>query len=203
MSEQLGKMEKPSVEEFKTGRKLYFIPLVYSGKEASDEYLGKYNRYWEQVDSHTEELELKLGKVNKIYHEFVSVGGEDGVKAIAELNEKSCEIIKKRLEKGAQLEAIEQMELLTEFMDWTRCLALGLQNQNVLVQIYEFYVQASKKRNEHITQQVDETLKANEVGMFLMREGHQVQFPPDIEVFYVAPPALDELRRWFRDQESK
>ena len=203
MSEQLGKMEKPSVEEFKTGRKLYFIPLVYSGKEASDGYLGKYNRYWEQVDSHTEELELKLGKVNKIYHEFVSVGGEDGVKAIAELNEKSCEIIKKRLEKGAQLEAIEQMELLTEFMDWTRCLALGLQNQNVLVQIYEFYVQASKKRNEHITQQVDETLKANEVGMFLMREGHQVQFPPDIEVFYVAPPALDELRRWFRDQESK
>jgi len=203
MSEQLGKMEKPSVEEFKTGRKLYFIPLVYSGKEASDEYLGKYNRYWEQVDSHTEELELKLGKVNKIYHEFVSVGGEDGVKAIAELNEKSCEIIKKRLEKGAQLEAIEQMELLTEFMDWTRCLALGLQNQNVLVQIYEFYVQASKKRNEHITQQVDETLKANEVGMFLMREGHQVQFPPDIQVFYVAPPALDELRRWFRDQESK
>jgi hypothetical protein len=203
MSEQLGKMEKPSVEEFKTGRKLYFIPLVYSGKEASDGYLGKYNRYWEQVDSHTEELELKLGKVNKIYHEFVSVGGEDGVKAIAELNEKSCEIIKKRLEKGAQLEAIEQMELLTEFMDWTRCLALGLQNQNVLVQIYEFYVQASKKRNEHITQQVDKTLKANEVGMFLMREGHQVQFPPDIEVFYVAPPALDELRRWFRDQESK
>ena len=203
MSEQLGKMEKPSVEEFKTGRKLYFIPLVYSGKEASDGYLGKYNRYWEQVDSHTEELELKLGKVNKIYHEFVSVGGEDGVKAIAELNEKSCEIIKKRLEKGAQLEAIEQMELLTEFMDWTRCLALGLQNQNVLVQIYEFYVQASKKRNEHITQQVDETLKANEVGMFLMREGHQVQFPPDIEVFYVAPPALDEIRRWFRDQESK
>jgi len=95
------------------------------------------------------------------------------------------------------------MELLTEFMDWTRCLALGLQNQNVLVQIYEFYVQASKKRNEHITQQVDETLKANEVGMFLMREGHQVQFPPDIEVFYVAPPALDEIRRWFRDQESK
>jgi hypothetical protein len=203
MSEQLGKMEKPSVEEFKTGRKLYFIPLVYSGKEASDGYLGKYNRYWEQVDSHTEELELKLGKVNKIYHEFVSVDGEDGVKAIAELNEKSCEIIKKRLEKGAQLEAIEQMELLTEFMDWTRCLALGLQNQNVLVQIYEFYVQASKKRNEHITQQVDETLKANEVGMFLMREGHQVQFPPDIQVFYVAPPALDELRRWFRDQESK
>jgi hypothetical protein len=203
MSEQLGKMEKPSVEEFKTGRKLYFIPLVYSGKEASDEYLGKYNRYWEQVDSHTEELELKLGKVNKIYHEFVSAGGEDGVKAIAELNEKSCEIIKKRLEKGAQLEAIEQMELLTEFMDWTRCLALGLQNQNVLVQIYEFYVQASKKRNEHITQQVDETLEANEVGMFLMREGHQVQFPPDIQVFYVAPPALDELRRWFRDQESK
>jgi hypothetical protein len=36
-----------------------------------------------------------------------------------------------------------------------------------------------------------------------MREGHQVQFPEDIQVFYIAPPALDEIRRWLRDQEAK
>ena len=33
-----------------------------------------------------------------------------------------------------------------------------------------------------------------------MREGHQLQFPSDIEVFYVAPPALDEIKRWSRSQ---
>ena len=32
---------------------------------------------------------------------------------------------------------------------------------------------------------------------------HQVQFPPDIEVFYVAPPALDEIKRWFRTRDEE
>jgi hypothetical protein len=29
-----------------------------------------------------------------------------------------------------------------------------------------------------------------------------VQFPQDIEVFSVAPPALDEIHRWLRDRTS-
>ena len=29
-----------------------------------------------------------------------------------------------------------------------------------------------------------------------MNEHHQAQFPSDIEVIYIAPPALDEFRRW-------
>ncbi len=36
-----------------------------------------------------------------------------------------------------------------------------------------------------------------------MREGHQVQFPTDIEVFYVAPPGLDEIKRWIRAREEE
>ena len=31
---------------------------------------------------------------------------------------------------------------------------------------------------------------------FRITERHQVQFPTDVEVFFVAPPALDEFRRW-------
>ena len=34
-----------------------------------------------------------------------------------------------------------------------------------------------------------------------MREGHQVQFPADIEVFYVSPPGLDDIKRWLRTKE--
>lgn len=30
-----------------------------------------------------------------------------------------------------------------------------------------------------------------------------MQFPPRIEVFYVVPPALDEIKRWLRDHEAK
>ncbi|MFC2039538.1 hypothetical protein ACFLST_01990 [Chloroflexota bacterium] len=51
--------------------------------------------------------------------------------------------------------------------------------------------------------QIDKTLKSGEAGILLMREGHQVQFPSDIQVFYVAPPALDEIQRWLREREAE
>ena len=203
MSEELGKIEKPAAEEFKKGRKLYFIPLVYCGKEPEPEYLEKFNRYWNQVEIQIGDLELKLGRVNKIYHELVPVGGDEGIKVIKELNDKSYQIIEIRLGGGAQLNATEEGGLLTEFMDWTKCLTIGLQNQQVVVKVYEFYLEASRKRNEYITRQIDETLKTDEIGILFMREGHQVQFPPDIQIFYVAPPSLDELKRWLRDREAK
>lgn len=203
MSKKLGKIEKPPAEEFKKGRKLYFIPLIYCGKEAQAEYRGKFNKYWNQVETQMTDLELKLGRINKIYHELIPVGGDNGIKVIEELNEKSCQIIKNRIDKGAQLEATEESELLTEFMDWSKCLAAGLQNQRVFVKVYESYTEASKKRNEHITTKIAETLKADEAGILFMREGHQVQFPSDIQIFYVAPPALDEIKRWLRDRQAK
>ena len=200
---KLGKIEKPSAEEFKTGRKLYFVPLVYCGKEAEAEYLERFNKYWSQVETQICDLELKLGKVTRIYHELIPIGGDDGVKVIKDLNDKSHQIVEKRLEKGAQLEPAEESELLTEFMDWSRCLAIGLQNPTVLTKVYESYAEAAKKRNEYIVKQIDETLEANEIAVLLMREEHQLQFPSDVQVFYVAPPALDEIKRWLRERESK
>ena len=48
MSEELGKIEKPSTEEFKEQRKLYFIPLIYAAKEAplQDDYID----CWTDID---------------------------------------------------------------------------------------------------------------------------------------------------------
>jgi guanylate kinase len=88
-------------------------------------------------------------------------------------------------------------------MDWSRCLAIGLQNQGVIFRVYGFYTEANKKRNDYITKHLDETLGADETGLLFMREGHQIQFPADVQVFYVSPPSLDEIHRWFRDRESQ
>ncbi len=203
MAEELGKIEKPAADQFKVGRKLYFVPLIYGGEDSPEEYLEKSNRYWAQVEKQITELELKLGKAKRIYHELVPAGGEDGNQVIKELSDKSHKVIQTCLEKGAQLEAIEDSDLLTEFMDWSRCLMMGLQNQKVFTRIYESYLEAGKKRNEFIAGKINETLKADEIGILFMRDNHQVQFPSDIQVFYVAPPALDEIKRWLRDREAK
>ena len=145
MAEELGKIEKPPVASFKKGRKMYFVPLVYSGQDLPVEYIGKYDKYWEQVEKHLAELALKLGEVNRIYHELIASSGEDGMKTIEELSEKSHKIVRACLEKKAQLEAVEENDILTEFMDWSRCLIIGLQNPKVVSRVYESYVEAGKR----------------------------------------------------------
>lgn len=203
MSEELGKIEKPAAEGFKKGRKLFFVPLIYAGKESPADYVEKLEKYWIQVEEQISDLELKLGRASRLYHELIPSGGEEGLKALKGLNEKSYQIATGKVEKGAQLEATEDADLLTEFMDWSRCLSIGLQNKKVVAKVYEAYTEANKKRNEFIPKHIDETLKPDEIGILFLREGHQIQFPSGVEIFYIAPPMLNEINRWLRDRESQ
>ena len=50
-----------------------------------------------------------------------------------------------------------------------------------------------------IGERIDATLGENELGLLMISERHQVQFAQDIEVFYVAPPALAEFKSWLQD----
>lgn len=203
MSEELGKIQKPDVESFKKGKKLFFVPVIYYAEGVPEGYVELLNKYWEQVGKQIEELTSKLGAVKKIFHELIDVGGEQGAEAIQSLSERSFNIIKKLMDGKAEMEALEQTDILTEYMDWNRCLMIGLQNPDVMTKVYESYTETGKKRNEAISQKLGESLKDNEIGVLFMRENHQVQFPPDMQVFYVAPPALDEIKRFLREQEEK
>jgi len=202
MTEPLGKIAKPEAEHFTGKRKLYLVPLIFSGEGAPSEYVEKFNLYWKQVSQHVANLELKIGKVSHIYHESITMAGENGLKVIEKLNPSCCQIVRDKCQSGAVLEATEDKELSEECIDWERCLLMGFISQKVAKMVSEFYLEALRKRYEHIARRIDETLKANEVGMLFIREGHMVQFPQDIEVFSVAPPALDEIHRWQRDRSS-
>ena len=200
MAEPLGKIEKPEAKDFTSKRKLYLIPLIFSGEEAPSEYVAKFNLYWQQVSEHIANLEAKIGKVSHIYHESIILAGEDGLKAMEKLNPSSCHVAREKCQSDAVLEATEDKELAEESVDWERFILMGFISQKVAEMVSQFYVQALKKRYEHIAQRIDETLKADEAGMLFIREGHMVQFPQDIEVFSVAPPALDEIHRWQRER---
>ncbi len=202
MAEELGKIEKPEARQFEEKRKLYLIPLLFSWKDAPTEYVEKLNLYWQQVREHVANLESKIGKVNRVYHESITLAGEEGLKVIEKLNPSACQIARDKCQSGAELEVAEDIELSEESMDWERHLFMGFLSQKVAKVVSDFYVEASTRRYEHIAGKVDETLKDNEVAMFFMREGHTVPFPPDIEVFSVAPPVLDEIHRWLRDRSA-
>ena len=200
MAEQLGKIEKPEAKDFTSKRKLYLIPLIFSGEEAPPEYVAKFNLYWQQVSEHVANLEAKIGKVSHIYHESIILAGEDGLKAMEKLNPSSCHVAREKCQSGAVFEATEDKELAEESTDWERFLLMGFISQKVAEMVSQFYVEALKKRYEHVARRIDETLKADEAGVLFIREGHMVQFPQDIEVFSVAPPALDEIHRWQRER---
>jgi len=202
MAQELGKINKPEADSFKQGRRLLLVPLIYLYNDAPSEYTEKYELYWKQVAEHIVNLEAKIGTVSRVYHESISLGGDDGLKIMEGLNQKSCQIAKQKCQDGANLEVIEDKELAEETIDWERCLFIGFLSDKVARKVSELYVEASRKRYEHITKRIDDTLKANEVAILFIREGHLVQFPEDIEVFSVSPPTLDEIRRWLRDRTS-
>ena len=202
MAEQLGKIEKPDAEHFKSKRKLYLVPLIFSGEEAPAEYVEKFKLYWEQASQHIANLESKVGKVKHIFHESITLAGEEGLKVVEKLNSSCYQIASDKCQSGAVLEATEDKELAGESMDWERFLLMGFISQKVANMVSGFYVEALKKRYEYIAQRIDETLKDDEAGLLFIREGHVVQFPQDIEVFSVVPPALDEIHRWQRDRSS-
>ncbi len=203
MTEELGKIEKPEVEHFKGQRKLSLVPLLYIGKDSPPDYVERFELYWQQVSEQIANQELKIGEVRRVYHELVGLGGEEGLSIMEQLSPPSHRIAREKCQDGAIVEATELVELADECLDWERCLLLGFISRSAAEKVAEFYREASKKRYEHISQRIDETLGDNEVGIFFIREGHPVQFPPDIEVFSVAPPALDAIHRWLRDRPSQ
>jgi hypothetical protein len=202
MGEELGHIERPSVESFGSERKLFVVPLILRGKDAPAEYCEKFDLYWQQVGEQLAKLEERTGPVQYIYHEAIVAGGEDGLKIMEQMSASSCAIVKERCGKGARLEATDDRELAEENMDWERIMLGGFLSEKVARLVSQFYVDAARKRYEHMAKRIDETLKAGERGILFITEGHALQFPDDTQVFSVFPPALDQIHKWFRDSAA-
>jgi hypothetical protein len=133
----------------------------------------------------------------------VTIAGDEGLEIMEKLSPLSCEITKERCQSGAKLEVIEDVELTEETMDWERHYMMGFISNKVARKVSELYAEASKKRYEYIANRINETLGEDNSAILFIRENHRVQFPSDIEVFSVAPPALDEIHRWLRERSQQ
>lgn len=202
MSEELGRMEKPEVSSFKQTRKIVQVPLVYSSKDAPPDYVELFEKYWQQVDEMITKLEARLGRVTVILHESIADSGEEGYKVMQELNPQSHTICMARSKNGGRLVAFEDPALLADVMDWERCMMIGFLSENVARKVYDSFSESSKLRYQHISKAIADLLKDGDIALLFIREGHAVQFPPDVDVFMVAPPALDEIHRWARDRRE-
>jgi len=203
MAEEIGKIEKPEISQFHGKKKLYLVPLLYSWQESPREYIEKYDLYWQQIREYIVNLESRIGSIKLIYHESVTAPDDDGLKILEKLNPSSYQLVREKCLMGAQLELVEDKELVEETMDWERHLILGFISEKVARIVSQSFSDASKRRYEYMAKRIEETLKNDEVAMLIIREGHMLQFPQDIEVFSVAPPALNEIHRWLRERQDK
>ena len=200
MTNPITQMPKPEASKYKDSRKLFLVPLFLIPPNAPDDGQQLLEQYWFQIRDHVENLERSLGKVTHVYHEMIFSEAEEGLEIIDQLNPRGCFFVHAMCHSEARLEATDDRALLEEIADWQRCLGLGLLSQKVLSTALEGYQETSKRRFEHIGARIDETLKDGQAGVLFIREDHRIQFPPDIQVFYVAPPTLDALKRWIDEQ---
>ena len=199
MAEELGRIQRPPVSQYDGRRKLLLVPLIY-GPQADDPAGAEVlQNYWEQMLTQVAALETALGGLQHIYHEGLTVGGDEGLEQLGAADQRSHGFIASKTQSGAVLEATEDMDVLLETLDLQRCMMIPLASSSVGSRLQEWHADSNRQRYEHIANQIDSTLGDNETGLLLISERHQVQFPSDLEVFYVSPPALDEYRRWLHN----
>lgn len=184
-------------------RNLFCVPLI--GPEVPEELL---KRYWLDVEEQINKLEGSFGKVIKIYHEGNYLAGAEGLERLQKINVNAGQLLTKRGDAGAELLALEDKETFFEIFDCQLFLSLGFSSKEVMdritkiaPEIMQIFESAIQKRREHIPQQISDTLAEGETGILIMREGERmkIQFPAEINIILVMPPAFSEIERWQKE----
>ena len=202
MVAELGRITRPASDNYQGKRKLLLVPLIQL--PAPTEHLppdgvAVVGQYWEQVDTQVRAVQNALGSIARIYHESLPEGGDAGISYLEAMAQPSQPLVSGLLANGAALESLESFDLLAETMDLQRCLMAPLLSPTVAARLQEWFADASRRRYHAMSDAIDATLHADETGLLLVNERHQIQFPGDLEVIYIAPPALDEFRRWLQN----
>ena len=206
--QELGRISRPGADQYRGRRKLILLPLLYSPATDDPEGAAALQNYWQQAQTQVAALENALGGLRRIYHESITEGETDGLEQLKAGDLRSHSFVSLKCgpsagSGGAVLEATEDLEILLETLDLQRCLMMPMASQAVATRLQEWHAEANRRRYQHIADRIDSTLEEDGVGLLLISERHSVQFPTDIEVFYVSPPALDDFRRWLQNWAAR
>lgn len=199
----ISQIPKPKADKFKTGRKLLLVPLYPLPYHTSTEGEKIIQKYWSQTTAQIGTLQKQLGEINNIYHESIFDKEEQAFNLIKSTNAKGEFLIRQLIENSASLQITEDKNLVLENSDWQRCITVGLMSEKVFNRAIEEYQNSLDARYQFISEQIDNTLKENQIGILFVREDHKIQFSKDIQIFFVAPPGLDELKKWLEKTMSE
>ena len=101
MAEELGRIQRPPASQYDGRRKLLLVPLIY-GPQADDPVGAEVlQNYWEQMQTQVEALESALGGLQHLYHESLTVGGDEGLEQLGAADQRSHTFITNKTQSGA------------------------------------------------------------------------------------------------------
>ena len=190
---------RPSASSYEGKKNLFLVPNYVAAPGLPQEALELIEKYWSEVRDSIGNLERTLGSVSKVYHEMVCAEGDEGLQHLEVLNPTACTLVRAMCQSTANMRQLEDDELVAEHSDWQRMLTMGPASQKVLQASLEGYQETLAARYKGIADRITEDLAVGDCAVLFIREDHQVQFPTEVQVFYVAPPSLDALKRWLDD----
>ena len=192
----LSQIPRPSASSYEGRKNLFLVPNYVAAPGLPQEALELIEKYWSEVRDSIGNLERTLGSVSKVYHEMVCAEGDEGLQHLEVLNPTACTLVRAMCQSTATMRQLEDGELVAEHSDWQRVLTMGPASQKVLQTSLEGYQETLAARYKGIADRITEDLAVGDCAVLFIREDHQVQFPTEVQVFYVAPPSLDALKRW-------
>lgn len=195
----LSQIPRPSASSYEGKKSLFLVPNYIVAPGMPGEAQELIEKYWSEVRDSIGNLERSLGTVSKVYHEMICADGDEGLQHLEILNPTACTLVRAMCQSTATMRQLEDAELVAEHSDWQRILSMGPASQKILQASIEGYQQTLSGRYQAIASRVSEDLVEGECAVLFIREDHTVQFPTDVQVFYVAPPSLDALKRWLDD----
>lgn len=199
----IGDVGRPDIREYANRKKVYFVRNLHLPKNAAERYKNIFNQYWDEVDEHLAKVEA-AGKVSKIFCESIYMTGEESMKVIHAMNIRLEQIIRKKIEAGGKLLPLEDKEIFGAYIDWSHCLS-HVRTHRVHETIHRLLKETVKERFDHIRAVFQENLADGEAALLIMREEDRelLNLPEDIELFYITPPAYDDLLKFFRDSKAE
>lgn len=181
-------------------RMLIYVPRMYDREEfrrltgiAPQDFDQKEKEFWEYVE---EKLTL-LGRIQRIYLEGLVSGGKEGLKTLNPENRNHV-IIRKLVENGAVLHSTEDPIMVAESESW-----LDMMMKQPSSEIYDFYKESIKERDNYIANIINQTLKEDEIGVLFIESTHRVELP-DVKIIKMCRfEPSDYLNIWLQKLKIK
>lgn len=200
---ELGKIQRPNVDDFQGKRRLFCIPNIFVPEEEDEKLKNLIEKYWHEAIAHVERLE-KLGFVTKLFIETLFIEGQEASDVIRDSNPYMYILVSKKVSEGATIVGIEDSETFGAYIDWANCLRI-VRTEAVMQKVFENFAEVSEKRIRGIADKIDENLKEGETAILILRDQDRIKLnlPKDIDLFLVVPSVYDDILRHLREKFLK